>query len=41
MKRQSIINLDSKGVKRLAGPGAVFAELEGLREHARSLRIRT
>ena len=40
MKRQSIINLDSKGIKRLAGPGAVFAELEGLKEHSRSLKIR-
>jgi len=40
MKRQSIVNLSAEKLKELAAAGEVFAELEGLHEHARSLRIR-
>jgi len=40
MKRQSVVKLSAKKLKQLAGPGATFAEMEGLAEHARSLRVR-
>jgi len=40
MKRQSLVKLDKKLSSRLATPAAIFAEMEGLIEHARSLRAR-
>jgi histidinol dehydrogenase len=40
MKRQSLAKLDKTLAARLASPATTFAEMEGLFEHARSLRIR-
>jgi len=41
MKRQSLVKLDKKLSSRLSVPAATFAEMEGLLEHARSLRVRS
>jgi histidinol dehydrogenase len=41
MKRQSIAKLDKKLINRLAAPAATFADMEGLVEHAHSLRLRS
>ena len=40
MKRQSVVKLSRETMKEFGNPAAVFAELEGLAEHSRSLKIR-
>jgi len=40
MKRQNIINVDKKTYQKLAKTGMIFSELEGLKAHCHSIRIR-
>ena len=40
MKRQSVVRICSEMMRQLGKPAAEFAELEGLKEHSRSLKIR-
>ena len=40
IKWTSVVSFDESAAKRLAGPAAVLADLEGLPGHARALRMR-
>ena len=40
VKRVGVVELDAAAAARLAGPVATIADAEGLRSHARSVRLR-